>query len=227
VNPYYHDLLIAAGVRWEWEWRWIIEKTNPRPRPLLRMLNVRYFLDIPSRSRPDMAAVTPQVLDLEVSRNEGEWPRAFFVGSLQTYDRLDQFLELLRQADTRPFAAVQLGEALVQTAEESTPAVPAHDYQLTSNTTSFTVEAPAAGVAVLTEAYAPDDFRVTVNGAPANYFRVNHAFRGVKIPAAGKYVISYSYWPRHFTLSLIMAAFGALVLILWLFAIRRLGHAQG
>ena len=95
---------------------------------------------------------------------------------------------------------------------------PAHDYRLTNNTTTFTVDATAPGVAVLTEAYVPGDFRVTLNGAPADYFRVNHAFRGVRIPAAGKYVVSYSYWPRHFTLSLVMAAIGSLILIAWLIA---------
>ena len=57
-----------------------------------------------------------------------------------------------------------------------------------------------------------------VNDAPADYFRVNHAFRGVRIPAAGKYVVSYTYWPRHFTLSLAMAATGSLILIAWLIA---------
>jgi len=222
VNPYYHDLLIAAGVRWEWEWRWIVEKTNPRPRPLYRMLNVRYFLDMPPRSRPDMAAITPETLDLNLSRNEGEWPRAFFVGAVQSYDRVEQFLDLLRQADIRPFAAVQSGDTPASATDQGAPVVPARDYRLTNNTTSFTIDAPAAGVAVLTEAYVADDFRVTVNGAPSDYFRVNHAFRGVKIPAAGKYVVSYSYWPRHFTLSLVLAAVGALALVMWLFAIHRL-----
>jgi hypothetical protein len=161
-------------------------------------------------------------LDLDVSRNEGEWPRAFFVGALQSYDRPEQFLELLRQADAHPFAAAQNGDLTVsnldRTGGTSTTAVPAHDYRLTNNTTSFTVDAPAPGVAVLTEAYVSGDFRVTLNGAPADYFRVNHAFRGVRIPAAGKYIVSYSYWPRHFTLSLVMAAIGSLILVTWLMA---------
>ncbi|MFN2623024.1 MAG: hypothetical protein ABR611_09280 [Chthoniobacterales bacterium] len=225
ANTYYHELLTAAGVRQEWSWRWIIEKTNPRPRPLYRMLNVRYFLDMPPRSRPDQAAVEPQALDLDVSRNEGEWPRAFFTASAQSYDRVEQFLDLLRQAEARPFAAVQSHDAPAPAADQGAPAVPARDYRLTSNTTSFTIDAPAAGVAVLTEAYVAGDFRVTVNGAPTDYFRVNHAFRGVKIPAPGKYVVTYSYWPRHFTLSLILAAIGSLILIGWLFTIRRLEPA--
>ena len=225
ANPYYHELLTAAGVRQEWSWRWIVEKTNPRPRPLYNMLNVRYFLEMPARSRPEMAAVDPRSFDLDISRNEGEWPRAFFAGSVQSYDHVEQFVEMLQRADSRPFAAIQTGETPEPLTDQGGPIVPARDYRLTSNTTTFSVDAPAPGVAVLTEAYVPGDFRVTLNGAPAECFRVNHAFRGVKIPAAGKYVISYSYWPRHFTLSLVLASGGALVLAGWLFMIRRLGHA--
>jgi uncharacterized membrane protein YfhO len=133
---------------------------------------------------------------------------------------VEQFVDLLRESDSRPFAATQAGDATAPKSEQpataSSAAVPARDYRLTSNTTTFTIDAPAPGIAVLTEAYVPADFRVTLDGAPVDYFRVNHAFRGVKIPAAGQHVISYSYWPRHFTLSLVFAAIGSVILIAWL-----------
>ena len=219
ANPYYHELLMAAGVRQEWSWRWIVEHSNLKPLPLYKMLNVRYFLDIPQSRPPDLTgAVRPQ-FDLDVSRNEGFWPRAFFVEKLLTYDRVEEFWEMLRDADSRPFAAAQKGGPELPVTEltpTSAAAVPGHDYHLTNNTTTFTVDAPGPGVAVLTEAYVSGDFRVLLNGAPAQYFRVNHAFRGVAIPAAGKYVVSYSYWPRHFTMSLVLAAVGALLLAAWL-----------
>ena len=220
ANPYYHELLTSAGVRQEWSWRWIVERANPKPRPLYDLLNVRYFLDMPPRPRPDIAPAEKPRFDLDVSPNDGEWPRAFFAGALQSYDRLEQFLDLLQQAHSHPFAAAQAGDAAIPVLERTAPAppVPAHDYRLTNNTTTFIVDAPASGVAVLTEAYVSGDFWATLNGAPVDYFRVNHAFRGVRIPAAGTYVISYSYWPRHFTLSLVMAAIGSLILIAWLIA---------
>lgn len=221
ANPYYHELLASAGVRQEWSWRWIVERTNLRPLPLYRMLNVRYLLDMPPRTPPETNAIRRPPLDLDVSRNEGDWPRAFFVSALGRYERLDQFLELLHQADSHPFAAAQIDDGTVpamdQTvAETPASAVPARDYRLTNNTTTFAIDAPAAGVAVLTEAYVPGDFRVTLNGAPADYFRVNHAFRGVRIPGPGTYIVSYSYWPRHFTLSLVMAGIGSLILVAWM-----------
>lgn len=131
-------------------------------------------------------------------------------------------MNLLREADTHPFAAVRNGEATRLPDEAfalddaNNRTAPAYDYRLTNNSTTFTIDAPAPGLAVLTEAYVAGDFRVRVNGEPVKYFRVNHAFRGVNIPAAGKYVISYSYWPKHFTASLVMAGVGALLLGLWM-----------
>ena len=228
VSPYYHELLLAGGVKQEWSWRWIVERSTLKANlPLYNLLNVRYFLDMPDYVRPTGPASDRPRWDLDISKNDSAWPRAFFADKVRTYDRLGQFLEMLRQADSHPFAAVQSGDVASLPAEvfgsgeannNANPATvaPARDYHLTNNTTTFTIDAPAPGVAILTESYVADDFSVRVNGAPASYFRVNHAFRGVTLPAAGKYVISYSYWPQHFTISLLMAALGAFLLAGWM-----------
>ena len=85
---------------------------------------------------------------------------------------------------------------------------PASDYRLTSNNTSFTVDATGPGVAVLTETYYAEDFQVTVDGKPAPYFRVNHAYKGVAIASAGRHEITFAYWPQHFTLALALGGVG-------------------
>lgn len=224
VSPYYHDLLFAGGVKQEWSWRWIVERPSLKANmPLYNLLNIRYFLDMPDFVRATSASSDRPRWDLDISKNDGAWPRAFFTGKVRTYDRLDQFVEMLRQADSHPFAAVQSTEVTGLPAEvfvsgeaNNTAMSPARDYRLTNNTTTFTIDAPAPGVAILTETYVAGDFSVRVNGTPASYFRVNHAFRGVALPAAGKYVISYSYWPKHFTASLLMAALGALLFGGWM-----------
>ena len=90
---------------------------------------------------------------------------------------------------------------------------PARDYHLTANTTSFVIDAPGPGIAVLTEAFYPGDFRVTVDGEPATYFRVNHAFRGVAIDGAGRHEIRFSCWPEYFTAALLLGAVGLLALV--------------
>lgn len=227
ANTYYRELLLAAGVKQEWSWRWIVERANLQATlPLYNLLNVGYFLDMPGTAAPPFISGDRKRLDLDVFRNGGAWPRAFFTRTVRSYDRLEQFLAMLRRDDSHPFAAVQRGDETGVTAEASSlsdatgaapaPVVSARDYRLTNKTTTFTIDAPAPGVAVLTEAYLAGDFRVTMNGAPVNYFRVNHAFRGVSLPEPGKYVISYSYWPRYFTASLVMAGIGAALLICWM-----------
>jgi hypothetical protein len=89
--------------------------------------------------------------------------------------------------------------------------VAARDYKLTNNTTSFTVTAPGPGVVVLTEAFEDGNFRVFLNGKLADYFRVNHAFKGIRIEQAGEYRVTFSYWPRYLTPALIICGIGVLV----------------
>jgi hypothetical protein len=225
MNPYYRELLSSAGVKLDMTWRWVVEKaTLESTLPLYNLLNIRYFLDAPQRTTGPGASLTSAAsLDLEVYKNDGAWPRAFFVDEIRTYDTVGRFIEMVRAAPNRPLAAVQQNDipataatrALVKSEGGHLP-VSARNYRLTNNTTTFTVDAPAPGVVILTETYLADDFIARVNGIRNEYFRVNHAFRGIAIPAAGTYVISFSYWPKHFTIALWLAGGGASLLAGWL-----------
>jgi len=53
----------------------------------------------------------------------------------------------------------------------------------------------------LTEAWLKEDFRATLNGQPVDYFRVNHAFKGIQVDQAGTYRVSFRYLPRRFPLA--------------------------
>ena len=112
-----------------------------------------------------------------------------------------------REVSTLPVGLVPVDGSVADTA------VPGRDYSLTNNTTSFTIDAPSPGVAVLTETWLKDDFRVRVNGKLASYFRVNHAFKGVYLAAPGTYRIDYEYWPRHFTAALWAAGSGCALIL--------------
>ena len=68
-------------------------------------------------------------------------------------------------------------------------------------------------MAVLTESYLKDDFRATLNGKAVPYFRVNHAFKGVSIPSAGVWDVTFIYRPRHWTIAWICAAVGMLLAV--------------
>src|SRR5690606_7887336 len=152
--------------------------------------------------------------DLDVYRSPTAWPRAFFTDRLASYGTLGEFAKLVSNGDRRPFAAAQQSDddvPEIETDLAGRAVVLAKDYRLTANTTSFVIDAPSAGVAVVAEAFYEHDFRATVNGAPAKYFRVNHAFRGIEIPAAGRYEITYKYWPLYTTESLWLALAGIII----------------
>src|SRR5207244_4491940 len=99
---------------------------------------------------------------------------------------LDNFAALIGASDGRPFAAIVPEK--ISGSPPATPAaldgrtiVKATNYRLTENSTTFTINAPVPGVAVLGNSFEPGNWRVTLDGRPADSFRVNHAFLGVKI----------------------------------------------
>jgi hypothetical protein len=232
----YEQLLNASGIRREWGWHMLISKADVSGlSPLLDLLNVGFLLVVPNDVP---AGVQVPALDgadlLRAVPRPTAWPRAFFTGHLSQYTDLPDFLELLSQHHS-PFAAVQwndedarpafLGMSAVEpqsppvtpvarsSPPDPAPAVPATKYRLTANTTSFQVHAPGPGVAVLTESFMPRDFVATLNGARTRYFRVNHAFKGVLIPAAGDWNVRFEYRPFHWRLSLALSAAGLLILL--------------
>jgi hypothetical protein len=228
LNRHYKALIDASGIKLpfastkEGE----LGKDMAKHLPLLDMLNVRYVLGYAD----GVDEITPGLkkigeADLDVYESVKVWPRAFFADRLVTYKAEEAFVELLNKGDGRPFAAVsetELGKvsALRSLTLEAQPAptrqiVPASDYALTTNTTSFKVKTPGPGIVVLTEPYIEGEFRLRVNGQAADYFRINSAFRGIFMPAAGEYQFSYAYWPRHFTISLLVSAISLVSFLLW------------
>jgi hypothetical protein len=228
INPYFRQLTEAWGIEKQWGWRFIIRNDNlTLVKALCDLLNVRYYLGPSSQqSVPGLKLVSR--LDLAVHESKSVWPRAFFTDSLSSYDALPEFINMVKTCDGRPFAAVDRGEltrnlSLAQLAarpQGDRQVVAADGYQLTNNTTSFRITAPRSGVVVLTEAYLPNDFRLELDGNPAPYFRINHAFKGFIIDKPGTYSVTFSYWPRHFTLSLWLSAFGVATLFFYIWKSR-------
>lgn len=208
----------ATGLGARWLWSPVVTKDNlTASRPFLDALNVRYYLGASANHGEVAPGLQPRgTADLDVYESPTAWPRAFFTDRLGHYDSLPALAEAVRTGDGRPFAAVAATHNTspdFPSDQHSRQVVPARDYRLESNRTSFTIEAPRAGVAVLNESFLPDDFRATVNGAPAQVLRVNHVFKGVMLPAAGTYQVSFEYWPHLLTPALRVAA-GAAVAIL-------------
>jgi uncharacterized membrane protein YfhO len=136
--------------------------------------------------------------------------------------------------DGRPFAAIQhddwlgLSPAPTVSSDLSRRTVtPASDYSLTENATAFTVTASGPGVIVLTEAYERGNFQATLNGIKVPYFRVNQAFKGVYVDSPGTYLVTFSYWPRYLTVTLVVAAVGAILGIAGFVAALRSARTEG
>ena len=166
------------------------------------------------RAAVKKAKVPPLVMssDMKVWEREHPWPRAFFVDEIASYvDRDHDLAKFIRQADGLPLAAMEAEKTLWPNPERTV--VAATDYQLTSNSTSFRVEAPVSGVVVLTETHIPGDVHVTINGRRGEVMTVNHAFRGIEIKEPGSYDIKFFYRPRLWYTSWIMFGLGLTLLI--------------
>jgi hypothetical protein len=234
-NRQYREFSEAAGVATPGDWRYEMTTAElPKWRPVLDFLNVRYIAAAPEELSNPSGYVKVGRFDLEVYRSEHSWPRAFFTNRLEYYDTTGQFVEMIRErASIAPFAAVQTSDSISplnslprSEGVESASVVAARDYSLETNRTSFTIDAPGPGVVVLQEPWLAEDFEAAVDGYPAPYLRINHAFKGVIIPGAGTYRVEFTYWPRGFTLCLMLAAAGlAGCVLLWIFMGRQGANA--
>ena len=239
LNKYYKSLMNVSRAKLPFGGsnKGVIDNQLENDLPLFDMLNVRYFLGH-AGTKADVIPSLQKIasLDLNVYESSKVWPRAFFADRLAGYGTERDFVALLQKGDGSPFAAIPRAEHEPRTGvadllREPSPSgdrsiVPATDYALTNNTTSFKIVAPAKGVVVLTEPYVKGDFQLRVNGKRESYFRVNSAFRGIFLPEAGDYHFSFAYWPRHLTISLWISGFGIILLLLWLGSVFQCSRSQ-
>jgi hypothetical protein len=216
MSPHYRALVDALGIERQWDWRLMLHAdTLSRTLPALSVLNVRYLVaPAPVRDRLTKQLLLLKTSDLDLYRNESCWPRAFYASRLEGYRTLDELAARLL-ASPGPLAAVQLGdrdEPAPDAASVAARTVPATGYQLSANTTRFTVDAPAPGYAVLQETWVDREFRAWVDGRKAPWFRVNHAFRAVRIDAPGRHEVRFEYVPRNWLQARILALAGLLLL---------------
>ncbi|MBA3884383.1 MAG: hypothetical protein H0X67_01480 [Acidobacteria bacterium] len=221
--PRYEALLDSAGVWRGWTWVTRITGTDDAVRlaPVLDLLGVSLLLNGGEPTPGTERGALPGSDRVRLERRPTAWPRAFFVDRVATYAGPSELLELVRRS-SGPIAAVEADDRRALDAIRSleggaTAPVPATAYSLSTNSTRFRVAAPHAGVVVLTETFLPDDFQVSLNGAAVEYFRVNHAFKGVRIPHGGHWEVTFDYRPADWNVLIwlgagALAALGALLL---------------
>jgi hypothetical protein len=236
--PFYEQLMNASGVERYWVWNHLI--TGPdlaRIGRFLDLLNVGYILaahGVPGQGLPPGAENLPPLPmageDLVLAaKRPTAWPRAFFVDHASQYKGVGEFVAQLN-ASNGPFASIEADAALAKAAaggadwrtifrqadladEGAGTYEAATNYRLTGNRTAFRIHAPGPGLAVLSEAWMANDFVATLNGASTPYFRVNHAFKGVRIPAAGDWTVEFTYRPALWATSWMLFAFGLLAMV--------------
>ena len=222
VNPYYREFMDTAGITRIWDWRYRVEPADlAKEKPVLDLLNVRAYVGYHlGNDRPGPGVNRVLSADMDAYESPSAWPRAFFTDSVAVYSDAAQFLSWVKAGDGRPFAAVQARDwAAISPAPRVSGDLAkrrvsaAQGFRLTTNTTSFTVSASGPGFIVLTEAYEPGNFRASVNGAPAPYLRINHAFKGVYVDAPGTYEVRFEYWPRGLSATLALASVGLGLLV--------------
>ncbi len=195
-------------------WPTLAKARLPETRAFYDAMNVRYYLGspaMPDEPTPGLRKIASA--DLEVFESETAWPRAFFTDRVVRYQDVRTLAAWVHGGDGRPFAAVLENESLVPALpgnQSSRTIAAARDFRLTSNNTSFSIDAPRAGLAVLNESFVEENFRARINGQLAPILRVNHLFKGVALPAAGTYRIEFEYWPRVLTPALYIALAGLL-----------------
>jgi hypothetical protein len=219
MNPFYRELTQAAGVERTWDWRFVLEAANLHSqRPIYDFLGVKYYFDRRGDQGAMAKVLTPVIMaDLEVYRSESAWPRAFFSPRILPYSDVQEIANWVKSG-AAPFAAMSRKDIddaalrpLLSNDSRAQPISPARGFKLTTNSTTFVVDATSAGLAVLHETYVPRDFKATLNGKDVEVLRANHAFKAVHIPNAGTHVITFTYWPERLTLAIVASICAILI----------------
>lgn len=118
-----------------------------------------------------------------------------------------------QQSDLRRVAFVE-GDAAAACPSDSSvePEDRIFNFESTLNSVSATVDTAKGGVLTLTDLWMPG-WVAHVNGASQKIFRVNGIFRGVCLPAPGRYNVVFSYEPPLFWLSVAVAGGGITLLM--------------
>ncbi|MFZ4524735.1 MAG: hypothetical protein ACOYOE_04080 [Chlorobium sp.] len=215
-NDHYEKLLTILDYPDQgWGWLRLIKSKQIQSRAAsLDMLNIGYIVSMPGTKMPQgMKLVYTD--DLDVWERESVWPRAFFVNTIKEERKPSDLLDALEDRLQQPFAAIQ-GHYMtksIQNKNSSYVVIPAKEYKLTNNSTSFSVEANGPGIIVLNETYYPKDFIALLNGNIVEYIRVNEAFKGLLIDKAGSYNVSFTYRPEKLNQSLLLCFFGFWLLL--------------
>ncbi len=168
-------------------------------------------------------------VELDYVENDGALPRAYTVYDWEVVDDSTATFDRLRSEGFDPRRTALLESAVgIEPDRGNVPVITAAE--LVSRTSTHVVVRAGAerpGVLVLLDAYYPG-WTATVDGNPARIVPVNHAFRGVAVPA-GEHEVVFAYQPRSFDLGLIVSTVTLVVVFavgVFLLGLRRVWFAR-
>jgi hypothetical protein len=172
-------------------------RSQPLSIETLRLLNVKYLLDgvnekeVPDSLHLPLVAELPR-LNLRVLRNQGYFPRAFWVDGVRAAPDESRFLDLLNSTNLRRNVILLRPPSGTQT---GTSFQPARIESYHPQQTAVLVNNPLPGHLVLSDTYFPG-WQATVDGRPVRILRANYLIRAVPLaPGAHRVVFTYRPWP--------------------------------
>ena len=138
-------------------------------------------------------------------------PRAWLASEVVVAPERDAALEYLRRADFDPATTAVLAEPLADPLPDGPMAGGAEIEQYESDRVAIRTEADRAALLVLADNYY-EGWEVTVDGRPAEVLRVNHALRGVRVPA-GSHRVEFRFRPGDLYTGLNISLAALLILV--------------
>ena len=152
--------------------------------PVLNMLNTKYIIT-EDKEKGAMPLPNPEALG-----------NAWFVGDLVPVDGARAESDSLMSVDLKTTAVID--QSFVPMVADLHPGIaPDASVRLsahTPDTRDYDVESSAPGVVVFSEIYYPHGWKASIDGAPADHFRVNYLLRAMNVPA-GKHSIHFVFDP--------------------------------
>jgi hypothetical protein len=185
----------------------LLEKATPERRArILGLMNVGYVLDDAAQAVWPILRTTERAV---IQQLPNPLPRAYFVSHIYPAKDEAEVIARLTSPDFDSRQEVIIIESNVKSLLNSSGAAKLEVkpqpgqvtiLQETTQQIVLKVDAPAAGVVVLTDTFYPG-WQAQVDGQPAQIWPANLAFRAVAVEA-GQHEISFTYRPRSFTIGL-------------------------
>jgi hypothetical protein len=157
---------------------------------------------------------------VRIWENRQAVPRVFLASEVEIASSpADALARLERFADLTRRVAIETGEPL---APSSSPGPPGTllSFVLAPDTVRIEYRADVPGILTMTDSYE-EGWRARLDGVEAPVLRVNGVFRGIRLERPGRYRLEMRYRPPRWTISLVLAAGGVLMLVAASLSIRR------